>query len=966
MLTLLLTDVVDSTQLNDELGDGAMAALWKAHDRAARELMVVWGGQEIARSDGFLVLFRNPRDGVAFAVAYHQALRTISARLKARVGLHVGEVSLRENTDTDKVRGAPAFEVDGVALPVVARVMSAALGGQTLLTASAVQALGGAGAGLTIKSHGHWRLKGLTEPLELLQVDEADASFEPPSDSAKAYRVVRTTDAWVPARKIPNNLPAERDAFIGRAEALQTLATLLEGPTRLVTVLGIGGIGKTRMVLRHATTWLGDYPGGAWFCDLSTARGLDGIVYAVAQALDVPLGKSDPVQQIASAIAARGACLVLLDTFEQVARHAEATIGVWLERAPQAKFIVTSREVLGIAGEQALVLTPMTEDEGCRLFAGRAAATSSNPTSSLSDKAAISRLVTLLDGLPLAIELAAARSRVLSPRMLLDRMNERFTVLAMRGGRLDRQVTLRATLDWSWELLSTPEKSALAQLSVFEGGFSLEAAEAVVVTPDSHSTPPMDLVQSLVDKSFVRRTADDRFDLLQSVQEYAAQHLRAENRFEGSGPSTSLNTELRHGIYYGGLSEHEVTARASVELDNLASACRRASQRGDCTTAFRTLALGWAVLELRGPFRLGVELASLVLSMPGLPISIVASVQIIKGRASKALGRISEARASFETALTAARDTSDRRCEGEALSKLGSLKANLGRSDEAALDLKAGLTLARTIGDKTLECELLNGLGTLHDYMGRMDAALNDYEQALAVARQIDNRRWEGGVLGNLGNVYYSQGEIAKARAAYEAGLVVARELGNRQWEGDTLCNLGLLRHVQGESEEARSMLGNSLQVAREIGHARLEAIVLCNLGLVEGATERSTAGQHFTAALAIAEVLGDQRLQGQTLGYLGLLLTRQGHPREGRRQLDRGKDVLLSVKDELSLALLQCASAEAHLLNGDRSQALTDLEVAREIAERLGGDAVVFDLRLALTRAEEQLLKSHASVTRC
>jgi tetratricopeptide (TPR) repeat protein len=290
----------------------------------------------------------------------------------------------------------------------------------------------------------------------------------------------------------------------------------------------------------------------------------------------------------------------------------------------------------------------------------------------------------------------------------------------------------------------------------------------------------------------------------------------------------------------------------------------------------------------------------------------------------------------------------------------------LGRSDEAALDLKAGLTLARTIGDKTLECELLNGLGTLHDYMGRMDAALNDYEQALAVARQIDNRRWEGGVLGNLGNVYYSQGEIAKARAAYEAGLVVARELGNRQWEGDTLCNLGLLRHVQGESEEARSMLGNSLQVAREIGHARLEAIVLCNLGLVEGATERSTAGQHFTAALAIAEVLGDQRLQGQTLGYLGLLLTRQGHPREGRRQLDRGKDVLLSVKDELSLALLQCASAEAHLLNGDRSQALTDLEVAREIAERLGGDAVVFDLRLALTRAEEQLLKSHASVTRC
>ena len=340
-------------------------------------------------------------------------------------------------------------------------------------------------------------------------------------------------------------------------------------------------------------------------------------------------------------------------------------------------------------------------------------------------------------------------------------------------------------------------------------------------------------------------------------------------------------------------------------------------------------------------------------------MSIVGTVQLIKGRASKALGRIGDARTSFETALIAARDTLDRRCEAEALSKLGSLNANLGRSDEAALAFKAGLTLARTIGDKTLECELLNGLGTLHDYTGRIDAALSEYEQALAVARQIGNRRWEGGVLGNLGNVYYSQGEMAKARAAYEAGLVLARELGNRQWEGDTLCNLGLLRHLQGESEEARSMLENSLQVAREIGHARLEAIVLCNLGIVEGAIGESTASRHFTSALAVAEALGDQRLQGQTLGYLGLLLTRQGDPGEGLKQLDAGKDVLQSVKDELSLAVLRCASAEAHLLNGDTSQALADLAVAREIAARLGGDAVVFDLRLALGRAEEQLSKS-------
>src|SRR4029079_10616690 len=177
--------------------------------------------------------------------------------------------------------------------------------------------------------------------------------------------------------------------FLGRTDALQTLATLLDGSTRLVTVLGIGGIGKTRMVVRYAQAWLGDYLGGAWFCDLSTARGLDGIVYAVAQALDVPLGKSDPVLQIASAIAARGPCLVVLDTFEQVARHAEATLGVWLEHAPEARFVVTSREVLGIAGEDTQVLAPMTEQEAADLFLGRMAAAAQGALLTPRDQVAI-------------------------------------------------------------------------------------------------------------------------------------------------------------------------------------------------------------------------------------------------------------------------------------------------------------------------------------------------------------------------------------------------------------------------------------------------------------------------------------------------------------------------------------------------------------------------------------------------
>jgi predicted ATPase/class 3 adenylate cyclase/Tfp pilus assembly protein PilF len=948
-LILVLTDVVDSTQLNEELGDAEMAALWRRHDQLARDLMRAWQGQEIARSDGFLVLFQSVPNALGFALAYRRALR-IDVRLKARVGVHVGPGVLRENSDADKAQGAPGVEIDGLVLPTAARVMAAARGGQVLATSAVVQTLDDAGQSVVVRSHGHWRLKGLAEPLELFEIGDDDRPFEPPADSAKAYRVVRTVDEWVPARKIANNLPAERDAFIGRQEALQALANLLDGPARLVTVLGIGGIGKTRLAVRHAHAWLGDYPGGAWFCDLSSARGLDGIVYAVAQALNVPLGKTDPVHQIASALAGRGPCLLLLDTFEQVARHAEATLGVWLEQAPEAKFIVTSREVLGIAGEYTHVLAPLSDDEAAELFLGRVAAAAQRTLLMPRDQLAIGPLVRLLDGLPLAIELAAARSRVMSPRMLLDRMHERFTLLATRGGRLDRQVTLRATLDWSWDLLLPQEKAALAQLSVFEGGFSLEAVESVLGSvPTAPTVLPLDLLQSLVDKSFVRKVAEDRFDLLQTVQEYSAQHLRAEGRFEGSGPMAALEVEVRHAVYYGGLSESELTAPGNLELDNVAAACRRAVQRGDANTAARTLTLAWSVFELRGPFRFGLDLATLVSGMAGLPLSLTASVLLIKGRALRAIGKAADAGGCFAMALSGFRAVHDERGEAEALSKLGSLKTNAGKLDEAGTHLRDGLALARKISDKALECELLNALGTLHDATGAIDAALSHYELALSIARSLGSRRWEGGVLGNLGNVYYNEGRVDEASVAYHAALVIAIELQNRQWEANTLCNLGLLEHVRGHASAARETLRRSLQVARQIGYVRLEAFALCNLGMVESATgDPMLARQHFEEALSISESLGDYLLHGQALGYLGLLCSRQGAFEEARSHLQRGQALLEATDDQPSLAILYCNAAHSFATAGDLEAARERFEAAVEIA-RVLGDKVAFDVRTAI-----------------
>ena len=751
---LMFTDVVDSTRLVERLGDASAADVWAAHDRRARELLAQHRGHEIDRTDGFFLMFDTAQDAVRFALAYHEALPAIG--MSARVGLHVGAVILRENSPQDVARGAKPVEVEGVAKPLAARVMALAQGGQLLVTGAACEALGNAlPDGAHREWHGHYRLKGIQEPVEIYEIGaDRTAAFAPPPDSDKAHRVVRVDDLWSPVRQVRHNLPAERDSFVGRALELRDLAARLDAGQRLITVLGPGGTGKTRFVRRYGRAWLGDWPGGVYFCDLSEARSLDGIFFAVASALDVPLGREDAVVQLGHAIAGRGRCLVILDNFEQLVEHAAATVGRWLDRAPDAAFVVTSRERLHVPGEEIVAVEPLPLDnDAIELFASRARAQRPGFVVSDSNRDAIVEAVRLLDGLPLAIELAAARVRVLSPAQLVERLRDRFALLAGARGAASRQATMRAAIDWSWELLTAWEQDALAQCAVFEGGFTLEAAEAILDLSRFREAPPVDdVVQALVDKSLLRTWLphdiarydidEPHFGMYLTIHEYASAKL------EESGPSERGNAEQRHGKYYARFGTKEaIDALAgpggprrqralALDLDNLVSACRRAVVRADVGVALATCRAAWNVLELKGPFPLGVELAGQVLGIAGIDAASRDAANLVRASAFEKCGRMRDGQELLEAAVAAFRERGDAHAEGLALRQLANVMRQQGKMDEARQALEASLAIHRAEGDRRAESLVLRVLGIVHREQGRLSEAEPLYRRPSRIIAQ--------------------------------------------------------------------------------------------------------------------------------------------------------------------------------------------------------------------------------------
>ncbi len=892
---LLLTDVVDSTKLAESIGDAAMAGVWIAHDRVARDLLQVHYGREIDKTDGMLMLFDEAANAVAFAMAYHRALAGLEVPLKARAGLHVGPVMLRENTPQDIALGAKPLEVEGLAKPTAARVMSLARGGQTLLTTEAREALGK--TELKVESHGHWMVKGVAEPIELFEVGDPAARFIAPPDSDKVFRVVRAAEWWLPVKDIPHNLPHQATSFVGREVELAEVKAYLD-KVRLLTLLGMGGLGKTRLSLQAAAELIHRFPDGVWFLDLAPLRDEALVVSEAAQVLGVKPEPDRPLLQSICAHLKQKHVLLVLDNCEHLVKAAAELANAVLRAAPYVRVLASSREALHIPGEQIYPLHPLplpgrnadreelARSPSVQLFIDRAQQNKPSFSLDASQASGVAELVARLEGIPLALELAAARVRSLTVAEINTRLKDRYKILT-GGGRVlqERQQTLRALVDWSYDLLSAQEQTLLARLSVFVGGFDLIAAEQVCGAEPLTSDDVLEILASLVDKSLVMLDEHEdsgRYRMLETIRDYASEKLELSGELATTAAKHcdhyfAMVKQANYGMR--GPDQAEWIRRIETELDNIRMATTLALKGGvDSFIAVKIAVALHGFWILRGYATEGRGVLRTALAIPSIQSSDVAQAWALYVGAGLAESQSehSEARSMLEQCLTLRRRLGNRVEIAATLSTLSLARLQAGDVVAATDAETEALQIFRDLGDRRGEAISLVHLAEICAYLGDFAQSRSHLEPCLAIAREIKHQELEGECDLIWGKVAFDNEDLEEADLWFKRSLTVCREAADKRGEANALRWLARCDLRHGDRRSARNRMSDALRAFRtfEMWQELLDCLDdFVDLVFVEGSLDVAT---RLSAAVTRAR----ERLQ----------LSRS--PREEHRWQSRNADI--------------------------------------------------------------------------
>jgi len=947
-VSFVFTDIQGSSLLWERLPE-AMAVALEQHDTIVRKALHAHRGYEVkTEGDAFMVAFGSSVDAVRFAIELQLALHIAAwpeeidthpsalaqpgfHGLRVRIGVHEGTAVGRTNPVTG------IMDYHGPEVNRASRVCDAAHGGQ-ILVSGAVWACVESEIEAVVTPLGAHELRGTGVWFDLVQV-------MPESLASRCFPLPRTP------RSQRTNLAPESDAFVGREEQVVEVLGSLSG-ARLVTLLGPGGVGKTRLAQRVARGSLasGEEVGGVWFVDLSEADSRQRIVERVAQTLQVPLTSpthtsADHVEQLGRAIEGHDRMLLVLDNFEQVVEFAAETVECWLRQAPQLCILATSRERLAIAGERVYDLSPLSTDEGANLFCERASQVAPDVRFDPADED-IRAVVTRLDGLPLAIELAAARSAILRPAQLRERLSERFRLLrSRRSGRPDRQATLRAVIDSSWQALTPQQQSALAQVSLFRGGFCLEAAEAMLdfsAFPDGDWT--LDVLTDLVEKSLVRVEqppgfpGERRYALLETIRAFAAEHLTHEAR------DAAVH---RHALAHVSLAEQWVSGlhreggivrrrRLDLETENLLAVWHRNALDAPELALRAVLALH-NLLLVRGPFEHHLALLEKAIDVSSwVSARHQATVWRARGRLLRRIGGAQAGREAFERAIVLAEEAGDSRLLAQLTGNLGDVCVSEGRASDARERYREALCAFEAMGDDLGRGFVLSNLGIVAMLLGELDEADHMLHTALALQRSVGDRRSEGLTLTNLGQLAAERRDLALAETHFREALTIHQELGDRGSQATVLVNLGNLDLERGRTQPASDAYGMALVLARETGSRWSTALALGNRGVLrhflgdleEAAADLDGAVQRFNES-------GDRRGEGYFRLHAAAVSADALLHDDAAVLLLEGRQLLERLGDPVGEPLASLVGAHVALRKGPGS-------VTRREAERALGAAQV------------------------
>ncbi|MBI3459366.1 tetratricopeptide repeat protein, partial [Candidatus Acetothermia bacterium] len=700
-----------------------------------------------------------------------------------------------------------------------------------------------------------------------------------------------------------HNLSGQLPSFIGREREIAEIKGLLgvgaqhAAPLRVVTLTGIGGSGKTRLALRVAMDLVQEFTHGVWWVELASLTDSGLVAQAVASALGLHAEPGSSLPEILSNYLRPRELLLILDNCEHLITACAQLTEFLLNAAPQLKILATSREILGAAGETVWQVPPLllpdprqtssktlAQSDAVRLFMERAKAARSDFALTEQNVSLVAQICQRLDGIPLALELAAARVKTLSIKQIASRLDDCLQLLT--GGRrtaVPRHQTLRAAIDWSYNLLSSKERQLWGRLSVFAGGCTLEAAEGICTdsqhvgarsprpykSSDIAPAEILDLLTQLVDKSLVvaeERGEATRYRLLETVRQYAQIRL-----FEAGDAEIARDRHLHFFLELAEQAESRLRGadlkswldRLEMEHDNLRAALEwgRTHQQNTESALRLAGALGW-FWEVRGYWDESRRWLEDILSQSkNVLASVRAKALTAAGGLAWRRGEYSQATALSEKGLALSQKLKDKRGVASALNVLGLVAHYRGEFARATKAYRESLALCRSLKDKRGIASTLNNLGRVAYYQGQHAQAAKMLEESLRLWRELGDAWGTAMVLLLLGEVALSQGEHERARALLDEGLALCRSVGDKRGIALALNILGAIAHLQRDCERATAMLEESLRLCREIGDKRGLALALDILGVVshlQGDPIRATAV--LKESLALRRDLGDKR----------------------------------------------------------------------------------------------------------